>query len=411
MTSSVVEDTPQISVVIPTCNSSLEMMGLIESLDRQILPPAEVIIVDSSDGDGTQKIVENNHLNGILRYKRIDKAYPGKARNIGVQMATYDWIAFLDSKTVPQDNWLSEYINLAKANAVDVVFGLSRARSKGTYQSLLRAASYGLVSHPTIPGSLVKKQTFLESGGFLEDVRAGEDLEWKDRLKQSKTKTYCPETSLISYYGIPMTVGETVRKYVSSSYHNARATILSNRRDAYLSVLLVFITLLVAKWNHIIGGWKMNPLYISHVTKLYLLSMSFFFIVYTIIRLIFHVVGLGKILTLTLKFTIFILFSGLILKWNAVFAGWVEDAIWYIPHITKIYVCTLALSSILFRGLLLPRKRGVGKDYLYPFRWIVVGLLGLILDVAKAPGFIFGALLGLLQNVHFMIKKQFYSAD
>ena len=53
---------PQISVVIPTRNSSLDMAQLIESLDRQILPPSEIIIIDSSDEIGTQNFFENNNL-------------------------------------------------------------------------------------------------------------------------------------------------------------------------------------------------------------------------------------------------------------------------------------------------------------------------------------------------------------
>ena len=190
-----------------------------------------------------------------------------------------------------------------------------------------------------------------------------------------------------------------MKKYILSSYHNTRAAILSDRRDAYLSAFLVFLTLLLTKWNHLIGGWNNNPLYIPHVTKLYLLSISFFFTIYTTLRLIFQFVDLGRIFSLTLKLTITILFTGLVIKWNEVFAGWVEEAVWYIPHITKIYVCSLGLSSIIYRGLIMPRKRGVSTDYLFPLRWIVVGMLGLILDVAKAPGIFIGAVVGLIKKV------------
>ena len=27
-----------------------------------------------------------------------------------------------------------------------------------------------------------------------------------------------------------------------------------------------------------------------------------------------------------------------VVNWNAVIAGWVEDAVFYVPHITKIYI-------------------------------------------------------------------------
>ena len=36
------------------------------------------------------------------------------------------------------------------------------------------------------------------------------------------------------------------------------------------------------------------------------------------------------------KFTLVVGTFYLIYNWNAIFAGWIEDAILYIPHITKI---------------------------------------------------------------------------
>jgi hypothetical protein len=81
-------------------------------------------------------------------------------------------------------------------------------------------------------------------------------------------------------------------------------------------------------------------------------------------------------------------------RWNAVIAGWMEDAVLYIPHITKIYLGGLIMTSIFYRGLLLPLRRHVEPAYLFPLRWIRVGLLGLTLDLIKAPGYVIGALLG-----------------
>lgn len=400
-----------ISVVIPTVDSSGAVTKLIDSLSRQVRRPSEIVIIDSSDDNKTEAIVSGNSFEGKLIYKRIDKAYPGKARNFGVQIAQCDWVAFLDSQTIPNADWLSDYSRIATVQQVDVVFGLSKAESSGSFQSILRATSYGIIPHVTVPGTLIKRSAFLESGGFIENVRAGEDLEWKDRMERGTISTYVPETCLISYYGLTKTMREALRKYVISSFHNARIAILSDQRDAYVSVLIIFITILVTKWNHLIGGWDANPLYIPHITKLYLLSISFFLIVYTLLRLFFHIAGQGRIFTLTLKMTIFSLFSGLVYKWNAVFAGWVEEAVWYIPHITKIYVSALVTFSTIYRGLILPRKRGVSTEYLFPFRWIAVGLLGLMLDVAKAFGFVFGAFRGLFQSLHLVINRILSSAN
>ena len=41
----------------------------------------------------------------------------------------------------------------------------------------------------------------------------------------------------------------------------------------------------------------------------------------------------------------------------------------------------------------MPIKRETSHSFLFPFRWIVVGLIGVTLDIAKTPGYAFGSLL------------------
>ena len=76
-------------------------------------------------------------------------------------------------------------------------------------------------------------------------------------------------------------------------------------------------------------------------------------------------------------------------------ALWVEESIYYIPHITKSYILILVLSSLVFRGVYTPLRKGVGKDYLFPFRWFWVGTIGSILNIVKVPGYSLGAIMAL----------------
>ena len=89
-----------------------------------------------------------------------------------------------------------------------------------------------------------------------------------------------------------------------------------------------------------------------------------------------------------------ILITLAVFNWNAVIAGWVEDAVLYIPHITKIFVSFVILVSIFYRGIILPLKRRVRSAYLFPLNWIRVSLLGLSLDLVKAPFYLAGAIIG-----------------
>ena len=74
-------------------------------------------------------------------------------------------------------------------------------------------------------------------------------------------------------------------------------------------------------------------------------------------------------------------------------ADWVEDTVFYIPHITKIFVVLVLVSSILVRGLFKPVSNKVKLNYLLPVRWLFIGTIGLMLDIIKAPGYIIGSLI------------------
>jgi hypothetical protein len=80
-----------------------------------------------------------------------------------------------------------------------------------------------------------------------------------------------------------------------------------------------------------------------------------------------------------------------------------EDAVLYVPHITKMYVGGVILVSILYRGFFLPLKRKVEPSFLFPFRWLQVGLLGLCLDLIKGPGYVVGAFIGFGQRIRIRV--------
>ena len=79
--------------------------------------------------------------------------------------------------------------------------------------------------------------------------------------------------------------------------------------------------------------------------------------------------------------------------WNANVAKWVEDAVWYFPHITKIYLSSIFLISLIIRGIIMPYNRKIPLKSIFITNWIVVGIIGITLDIIKAPGYILGALM------------------
>jgi hypothetical protein len=102
---------------------------------------------------------------------------------------------------------------------------------------------------------------------------------------------------------------------------------------------------------------------------------------------------------------IFFIIAYSIYNWNAVVAKWVEDSVWYIPHITKIFISCVIFTSFIYRGIYFPLKNKIKLNFLFPFNWILVGALGIVLDLVKAPGYLLG---GILSSI---IARQSFKQD
>ena len=131
----------------------------------------------------------------------------------------------------------------------------------------------------------------------------------------------------------------------------------------------------------------------SEITKKYFLSLLVIFLSFLIASRFFPKQVESRLPFITLKYTVFLFIFLSVFNWNAVVADWVEDTVFYIPHITKIFVVLVLVSSVLVRGLFKPVSNKVKLNYLLPFRWLFIGTIGLILDIVKAPGYIIGSLI------------------
>lgn len=96
---------PKVSVVIPTYNRATLLPEAIRSVMRQTVKGIEVIVCDDGSTDGTEEVVRNAFPE--VRYLRLEHSgLPAKARNAGIDAASGELIAFLDS----DDRWTPDKI-------------------------------------------------------------------------------------------------------------------------------------------------------------------------------------------------------------------------------------------------------------------------------------------------------------
>jgi glycosyltransferase involved in cell wall biosynthesis len=95
----------RISVIIPTYNRKDLLRYTLENVMQQSKPADEVIVVDDHSSDGTLDFVRNEYGGRVQCVENKGKG-PGAARSTGLQLATGDYIKFLDSDDFMTKNML-----------------------------------------------------------------------------------------------------------------------------------------------------------------------------------------------------------------------------------------------------------------------------------------------------------------
>ena len=198
----------KISVIIPVYNSFKRIPAILHALNEQKQLPYEVIIADSGNDGKIESYISNKKFHFSLIYKKIDKAFPGKARNVGAKIAKGDYLGFIDARTIPDIYWIQTSFSNINFKNIKCSIGHVKVEPNNIFQQILRASSSGLENKETIVGTVIEKDLFLKTGFFIEGTRAGEDIEWINRVKKFKNNvTKCLNLN-ISYLGLPINFTE-----------------------------------------------------------------------------------------------------------------------------------------------------------------------------------------------------------
>jgi rhamnosyltransferase len=181
-----------ISVVIPTQNAAGYLPGLVAALRNQSMPPAEIIIIDSSH-DG--KTIEAASALGCSTTSiRPSDFSHGGSRNLGARLASGEAIVFLTQDVEPANQFfLEQLVAPLGAKKSTGVFARQVAHSWASHrETFLRNYHYPAVSrcrdsaaaqsegvrafHFSNAASAVLKDEFLELGGFETNIIQNEDM-------------------------------------------------------------------------------------------------------------------------------------------------------------------------------------------------------------------------------------------
>lgn len=208
----------KISAVIPAYNSAKFIRAAIASIQAQTVAVDEIIVVDDGSIDDTEQVVAA--ISTAIIYHKQSNRGPSAARNKGIELASGDWIAFLDAddqwtvdKIARQLHTLSAYPELhllagdmAEIDNDDALITesvLAKHHLLANFQQLagkpVPNALAALVRKNFIPTGtvMVKRETVIEAGLFNTDIRFGEDLELWAKIAASHPIACLPDILML----------------------------------------------------------------------------------------------------------------------------------------------------------------------------------------------------------------------
>ncbi|MCH8171215.1 MAG: glycosyltransferase family 2 protein [Bacteroidetes bacterium] len=179
------KNTPLISVVIPSYNSSEFIRETIESVLNQTYKNFEIIVVDDESSDNTVSILKDlSNKNKRINYYQIPhNGRPSVPRNYGVEKSNGKFVAFLDADDIWVENKLKKQISEFEKHpdyilvySMSVTFGVANLFSP--YYEVLpllhkvckrKQELLNMGNSITCSTVLINKEHFQKVGGFDED--------------------------------------------------------------------------------------------------------------------------------------------------------------------------------------------------------------------------------------------------
>ena len=215
------------TVVIPARDEAATIGPLLEGLLAQTRPAEEIIVVDAGSTDSTAEIIRGYVGRGV-RLLEIGPAFPGRARNRGIDEARNDWVALIDAGCVPHPEWLAA-LDAGRAvlcSEPGVVWGrcdLAVSTAWEEAQALVigpvrRRSDHGTT--PFIASALIHREVWRRAGRFREDLRAAEDLLFFDALRRARARETYASAAGVSWQLAP-SVGAFYRRLRTYSRYHA----------------------------------------------------------------------------------------------------------------------------------------------------------------------------------------------
>lgn len=205
---------PKVSVVVCCYNAAATLGECLQSLLALEYPDYEVIVIDDGSTDGTHLIAEGNPV----RCLRIPNGGLSHARNVGIENARGEIIAFIDSDAYADADWLYYLVCALEEHDAAAVGGPNLSPPQDGFVAQCVDQSPGnptcvlvdneLAEH--IPGCNMayRKSAFEKAGKFdVQHRAAGDDVDLCWRLLLTHQKIVYHPSALVWHHRRPTVWG------------------------------------------------------------------------------------------------------------------------------------------------------------------------------------------------------------
>lgn len=199
---------PLVSVIVPTYNSARLLRQCLASIKAQTYPSIELIVVDNHSTDGTVAIAR----------QFTDKVFSqGPERsaqvNYGVTQATGEYVYKVDSDFVLDECVVRQCVDTIQ-QGYDAIVVHNSPDTRVSWIAKIRRFEVDMYKYDITHSSarFVKKSVYEAIGGFDEQITAGEDYDFQNKLNRHNYRTGFIEAEAL-HLGEPTRFWPHMKKY------------------------------------------------------------------------------------------------------------------------------------------------------------------------------------------------------
>jgi glycosyltransferase involved in cell wall biosynthesis len=217
-----------VSIIIPVKNGEKHLEKCISSLKNLTYPELEIIFINDGSTDNTGEILKKSNVKVV----ETEGIGPSRARNLALNEAKGEFVAFTDSDCLVKGNWIDELLRGFTNEKIVGVGGDQLSPSDetdfgrnvqdfmkcigmitGYIKAEKKLKKLKEVKHNPTCNVMYRKSILLELGGFCPGLWPGEDVELDWRITKKGYKLLFNPEAIVYHYR-----PESPKKYCKMMY-------------------------------------------------------------------------------------------------------------------------------------------------------------------------------------------------